>query len=274
MASDNELPEVSSPATSLIVTEPQYFFAAQKRTLEARLEEIAIPTEKIDEIKASKSGKVIRDALLGTFTIGKLAKIFFDWNEGVAKEIKEAKKAHLLERYFNVSDENERAISQLASLVTDPTGSVLFNKILAILNDNPPDREQFDHLAAALKYIAESDFGRLFEQHKWAVSQIEKMTPQALSILADKANWPTMTLGTVTTTGTKVASDYNDEFAVAFARQKGISDGPRIERLKHSISELIGGRFIEAHKHAGGEIRCETTGAGSDLLPYLANTFR
>jgi hypothetical protein len=178
-----------------------------------------------------------------------------------------------LERYFNVSDENEKAISQLASLVTDPRGSVLFNKILAILDDNPPDQEQFDHLAAALKYITESDFGRLFDQHKFAVSQIEQMTPQALSILADKANWPTITLGTATTLGTKVASDYNDEFAVAFARQKGISDARRIERLMHSIGELIGGHFIEAHKHAGGEIRCETTGVGSSLLPYLANTF-
>jgi hypothetical protein len=95
MASDNELPEVSSPATSLI-TEPQYFFAAQKKTLEARLEEIAIPTEKIDEITASKRGKVILDSILGSFTLGKLAKTFFDWNEGVDKKIKEAKKAHLL----------------------------------------------------------------------------------------------------------------------------------------------------------------------------------
>jgi hypothetical protein len=153
-----------------------------------------------------------------------------------------------LERYFNVSDENEKAISQLVSLVTDPAGSVLFNKILAILVDNPPDDEQFDHFAAALKYIIQSDFGRLFEQHKWAVSQIEKMTPQALSILADNANWPTVTLGTVETVGTKVVSDYNDEFAVAFARQKGISDVPRIKRLKHSIGELTGGHFIEAHK--------------------------
>lgn len=83
-----------------------------------------------------------------------------------------------MERYFNVSDENEKAISQLVSLVTDPAGSVLFNKILAILVDNPPDDEQFDHFAAALKYIIQSDFGRLFEQHKWAVSQIEKMTPK------------------------------------------------------------------------------------------------
>jgi hypothetical protein len=58
---DDELPEVSSPATSLIVTEPQYFFAAQKKTLEARVAETAIPADRIDEIRASKAGKVVRE---------------------------------------------------------------------------------------------------------------------------------------------------------------------------------------------------------------------
>jgi hypothetical protein len=81
MAGDKELPEVSSPATSLIVTEPQYFFAAQKKTLEARLEEITIPAERIDEIRASKVEKVVRDTLLGNFAVGRLVKTFFDWNE-------------------------------------------------------------------------------------------------------------------------------------------------------------------------------------------------
>jgi hypothetical protein len=128
MAGDNELPEVSSPATSLIVTEPQIFFAAQKKTLEARLEEIAIPAERIDEIRASKAEKVVHDALLGTFAVGRLAKTFFDWNEGVDKEIKEAKKAHLLERYFNVSDKNKKAISRLTDGCLSNI-STLFHKL-------------------------------------------------------------------------------------------------------------------------------------------------
>ena len=271
-----KLPSVTSGAdgeTAVIIQHPELFFAAQGKTLEQRINNIQLSEEEIKSIKNKNGVKTIRDAVLGTFFVGKIAKSIINWNESVDKTIKEAKKEYLLSRYFDLSEENDKSISEIKELITDPVGSVLFNKVISIIDNNPPDEEKYDHLVSALKYITENgNFSSLFETHKYALSQIENMTPQALSILSDYNNWPPVRVGTATYHGSKLTSDYNDEFATAYANVKRITDSGKIERIKHSISELTNGRFIEAHKHTDQTTRCQLTGIGSIMIPYISNS--
>jgi len=95
------------------------------------------------------------------------------------------------------------------------------------------------HLASALKFIAESEFEKLFKEHRYALSVIEQLTPQALTILADHNSWPNFPLGTSTSIGTKITSDYLAEFAQAYALAKGIADRGTADRIGHSINHAF-----------------------------------
>ncbi|WP_226530355.1 hypothetical protein [Metabacillus niabensis] len=65
------------------------------------------------------------------------------------QNISEVKKMILLEQYFNQTDEQSIAIQQLQSFITNPQGNTLFNKILRIVGESPPDPELTKHLSSA-----------------------------------------------------------------------------------------------------------------------------
>jgi hypothetical protein len=254
---------------TVAIREPDYYFAAQRKALEARLDELQIPERDADEIVAKRTRKTIRDKALGLFRVGDVIKEILNWNETVDGDLKEAKKEVLLAAYFQKSDENGEEIAKLKNVLVNPQGNTLFSKILRIVDDNPPDLELIEHLASALKYIADSDFERLFEQHRYALAQIEQLTPQALTILADSQRWPLMSLGSRTTEGSKVVSDWLSAFAESYAQSKRISDQAVFDRVQHSINQLIRGLFIEAHMTEGGHTKCTLTSIGRALLPYV-----
>lgn len=275
MSDSNDKESMDASARALIIRNPEYFMAAQEKTLSERIEGVGLTDQELSEIENKQGTKVVRDALLGAFAIGKIAKVFIDWNDGVDKAVKEAKKSHLLETYFNISEENSEAVAKLKRFVTDPYGSVLYNKISLIAEDNPPDPELFNHLAAAIKYISDSKkFEELFSNHKYAISQIEQLTPQALSVLANHEQWPVIYMGSLSTEGSRVTSDYNDQFAIKFAQTKGINKTEIMERLKHSVSELVSRRFIEAYSIKENNVVCKPTRVGSSLIPYLCDNLR
>lgn len=121
---------------------------------------------------------------------GDIISTVINWNEEVNKDIIEAKKMILLEKYFDKADSNERAITMLKDFLVNPQGNTIFNKLLRIVDDSPPDQELMEHLSSVLKVIVSAGrFEELFEQHKYALAQIEKLTPQTLTIIADKNNW-------------------------------------------------------------------------------------
>jgi uncharacterized protein YqfB (UPF0267 family) len=129
--------------------------------------------EKLEnQIAADAGAKIIRDKVLGSFKLGQLVHIVLTWNENIEKEIKSAKKEVLLASYFEKNEKNEIAIEQLKKLLTDAQGNTLFNKIVRILDNSPPDLELTDHLAGALKHISETRFRELFEQHRYALEVV------------------------------------------------------------------------------------------------------
>jgi len=252
-----------------IISYPEHYFGAQSKTLDARISEVNLSEEEVNEISSDHTKKFIRDKALGLFKIGEIVSEIINWNESVDEDLKEAKKEYLLAQYFEKNDQNENALSQIKEFLSSPQGNTIFNKILRILDDTPPDLELSNHLSSTLQYIVQNDFERLFEEHKYALSQIEKLTPQALTIIADYNSWPLITLGSSTSSGSKITSDWLFEFTHAYCESKNIYDQGLKNRVQHSINELISTRLIEAHRTESGKAKCAVTDVGRGLLPYV-----
>jgi len=252
-----------------IIEYPIEYFDLQNKSLNDRLNNIKLSKEDEENIIKKHSINTIREKALGFFKIGELINTFISWNDNIDKDIKEAKKEYLLSEYFKKNEKNEYAIQELKTFLTNPAGNTLFNKILRILDNTPPDKELSKHLSNALDYIIKNNFQELFEQHKYALSQIEHLTPQALTILSDYKNYPIIHLGSYSANGGKITSDWLLEFTNVYVNSKGILDSKIINRVKNSINELITKRFIEAHLFDEGQAKCIVKDLGKELLPYI-----
>lgn len=252
-----------------IINQPKYYFNAQSKTLDARISAVNLSEDQIKDISSDHTKKFIRDKALGLFKIGEIISEIINWNESIDEDLKEAKKEYLLAQYFEKNDRNENALSQIKEFLSSPQGNTIFNKILRILDDTPPDLELSNHLSSTLQYIVQNDFERLFEEHKYALSQIEKLTPQALTIISDYQSWPLITLGSSTSSGSKITSDWLFEFTHAYCEAKNIHDKGLKNRVQHSINELISTRLIEAHRTENGKAKCAVTDIGKGLLRYV-----
>jgi hypothetical protein len=254
-----------------IASNPKDYLEVQEKSLEQRIEQINISSTEEKEIMTQQGVKLIRDKALSFLgPAGELVTSMLDWNDNVNEEMTQAKKAILLNQYFNKTDHIETSLEDLKKFIVDPKGNTLFNKILRLLDESPPDEELTEHLSTVLKKIIEGgNFEKLFDKHKYALGQIEKLTPQALSIIADYKTWPLFKLGTAISFGPKVTSDFYNEFTVAYASQKKITDTQTLERIKHSIVELQRQGLLEAFSTERGLNRCQLTVIGEDLLVYI-----
>lgn len=232
----------------IIITKPEFYFYTQNKSLEQRLEDIKLNDEKVDAIIYSKTINTIRDKALGLFRLGDIVKTIINWNEEVDEDIKRAKKEFLLARYFDKQDQIENEIIQLKKMLVDPVGNTLFNKILRILDNSTPDIEQIEHLTKSLQYIVSTDFNSMFEDHKYALSQIEMLTPQSLTLLSDYKNWPSWEMQSFSSNGGIITSSWLPQFVGLYTKSKNINNISLSKKISHSMNDLIKNRYIEA-KH-------------------------
>ena len=228
-----------------ILTSPDVYFKNKQKSLDERIQEVSLTTEEESNIIASKTAKTIRNNALGLFKIGEIINTFLNWNDEVDSELKEAKKEYLLAAYFDKTEQLKDSIQKIEQLLTNPQGNTLFNKIIRILDNTPPDIELTNHLANVLKNIVDSDFNALFDDHKFALNQIEMLTPQALTILSDFKNWPRWKLNGYSSNGPRLTSDWLPDFVNAYAATKNITDAKTKSKITHSMNDLIKNRYTE-----------------------------
>lgn len=171
-----------------IIANPEKYLSDMGDDLDLRLNKIRLSDSERESIVAKQSAKSLRNTVFGMFPLGQAINTILDWNGNIASEIEQVKKQKLLGEYFEKADSSETALIEIKAFLTTPHGSTLFNKILQIAEDSPPDPKLLGFLGSALKHISDSDFIALFEDHKFALSQIEKLTPQGLAVLSDYSN--------------------------------------------------------------------------------------
>jgi len=240
-------------------------------TLEDRLKQIALSEENEKKIVGEKTMATVIGQLLQLSKVGQVFQTVITWNKEVAKEISSAKEVILLEEYLNKTDSHETALRSLMNLVGDPQGNTLFNKILRILDDWPPDYELVKQLASALKFISEQgNFATLFEKHKFTLSQIERLSPQSLAIMYDSLNFPDFRIGTFSAIGGKITSEWQVEFTKIYCKMKEIDGDDKINRVLHCVVELTRQGYIAALNIEGHGAKCVLTDVGRDLIPYIS----
>lgn len=245
-------------------------FTENRDQLEKRLKEIPVDPETYSNLENTEIRKLIKGQILNSFPLGGFINALLKANESLSNGIRNFKKEYLLELYIKKTEDHSRAISNLAQFITNPYGNILFNKILSILDDRPAENALFSSLASALNHMTDGDFESLFSEHKFALSQIEKLTPQSLAILADYQAWPTIHLNGYKWHGTRVISDYFSEFTDSYTIQKGITNEELSQRVHYAISELENSRLLEAHLIGEKVARCEATNIGRTLIKYIS----
>lgn len=252
-----------------LIKKPDQYMSTKEADLDKLIDNCKLPAGTEELITSNAVKKLVLDKALGLFKVGEVISAVLNWNDDVEKDIREAKKNYLIAEYFHKTENNQHAVSQLKSFVTNGQGNTLFNKIIRIMDDSPPDFLLIEHLSAAMRHIVNSDFQSLFEEHKYALSLIDQLSPQGLAILSDDRSWPVLKMGTMASTGTRITSDWHNEFTAAYSVKKGISDSSMQRRISHSINELITGRFMEAHRTGTGAAECVLTEIGSILQKYI-----
>ena len=257
---------------------PSHYNAIQKQTLEGRLSDIEISDEKMISItkesskKAAKeAGKELLNSIPGISTVSNAAFIFMDWNKKVDSDLEDVKQQMLIESYLNKSDDHEKAIEELKDAISDYYGNALINKVFRMLGDYPPDGDLFKHLRSALRKICiTKDFERMFDSHKFNLSLIEKMSPQALTILADSKKWPDFNISySGMSVDGKITDQFQQPFSQRYSQLKGIQNPKKIARITFIVSELAKEGLVECYIVQGG-YRLMLSDLGKELYEYLA----
>jgi hypothetical protein len=257
-----------SDNSEMIIAHPKEHLSLKKRELDSALNAIILTDDEADEIRNKRAIKVLHDNVLGKIPGYKLARCLLTWNAEADREIKNAKKELLLVNCHEKLIGQGQSIQAITNFITNPVGSTLFNKLIQIIDDNPPDQELLQHLSACLKNMCTSDFEALFSDHKYALSQIEIMTPHSLTILSDSASWPIFDPGSFQSNGPTITSDWLEAFCSHYIAAKGISPDRR-KFIRHCISELMSKRMIIATLHQERKAKAGLTEIGSTIVKYI-----
>ncbi len=249
--------------------------------IEDKLDNIILSEIEVQEVKEKVIGRTFLSVILESIGLGGVVKVF-ETSEKIENEINERKKSYLMASYFSEIDNMEGEIQKLKTFVSDPVGNTLFNKIIRIVNINPPNKEYVILFSKILKKITNSDFQKLFSTHIYALNQIEKLTPQALIVLADFKSWPEYNIGNYASQGGVISTVWTEEFSEHYASYKLITDGSMKRRIAHSIKELLRNDLIQSYiqgerdskelssmKESSSKAVCDFTDLGRDVVEYI-----
>lgn len=230
--------------TNVILSKPDIYFYTQKKCLEQRLNKIDLPKKEKKGIAKSKTISTLINKGLSTCIVGEVVNTVLTWNEEVDKELKEAKKEFLLSSYMNKTDDIEKTITKLTDFLTNVKGNTLFNKLLEILNNTPPDIELTTNLSTILNNFVYSDFNTLFEEQKYVLNLIEHLTPQALSLMTHYKDWKKWQLSQYTQVNGKLMSSWVSDFVSNYLKSKNINSKEMALKVSHSMEDLIKHRCV------------------------------
>lgn len=166
--------------------------------------------------------------------IGKLVSIANKVSDALDKK----KLEKLLTIFGNKLDNQEQFSQAMSNLVSSNYGLTLFQKIVHILRKDY-DGKFIELLANVLKNICKEEFERMFDQHHYALSQIEKLSSQALLVLSKYDNWKENRLERATrTSGAAICGDWDKQVSTYLSSQLKIDDANAKRRMAHAFWEL------------------------------------
>lgn len=256
---------------NFIINNQNDYLNCQSKTLEERIKEVCLTNE--DEITVDKTVETIAKEVLETSKIGKIASVILNWNDEINEEIEKAKKQMLLEVYLNKSDNYEQQIKKIENLLATPQGINLFNKIIVILQENPPDKKLIEYLANTLNHIIDDgDIYKLFEKHKFIIEQIALLSTQAIGIMIDCLNPIIFKNNAPMKYGPKLTYEWEKEVTEAYCIKSRIIFPEMKERVYHVIAQLKRQNLIEAYEldNRNKKSQCILSKIGNEIAKYVS----
>lgn len=211
--------------------------------------EVSDPLETI-ELKPQQIAGVLAEATSGSIvsSIPVLNKMF-EWMERVDKASREEKLKTLLVEYVGRFDSTDDAISKLELLAATRGGQTLFRKVIQIVDKGAEDKEWIRLLAIALRKVSETEFEKYFDAQMFVLSQIDRLSPQALILLSKYDIWRQANIQNTTTTSGQTMGDWIPQ-ATMFMRQKlGVNNLEVGARINHSFRELEATGMVDLKGH-------------------------
>ena len=191
--------------------------------------------------------------------IGTLVEII----QGVDDALREEKIELLMTSFAAKFESVEEAVGILKTLTTSKEGAVLLKKVIHVLDNGDVEEEWIKVLASVLKKVTESDLREHFREIAYVLSQIDRLTPQALIILSKFTNWSRVRLhGTTTTSQHTTCGDWEMQIVTHWTPE--LDAGTRV-RMAHSFRELLSAGMIKLN----GE-RMALEPIGDELFRYIA----
>jgi hypothetical protein len=225
--------------------------------------------------------KTVLRKLLGVIPGGEVFGSIIDFSEDCDDAIRRKKVEALLADALNRIASVEADKRRILEFIMDPWGSTLYNKIKHILYEAPPDERYTQQLASVLVFISDSDFIALYDQHRFVLGILGQTSPQGLALLADHNQWPAFSpVGVFSWMERRLISPWEQQFAEAYCRSKGVEDAQLKRRCGHVVRELVKLDLMECldgeqTKNSDGSFSKEAIAVyvsplGREILPYIA----
>lgn len=159
--------------------------------------------------------------------------------EKINTEVKEQKLNNLLLSYRDRFESLELAQEQFAFLMSSGEGVMLFHKIIQMVDNGTTDEDWIELMASVLKNISNSDIVEQFEEKRYLLSQIARLSPQALIVLNKGQYWGSAKFtGATTTSKQTMVGDWDVQVSEFFMRSAGIKEESVKIRIAHAFREL------------------------------------
>jgi hypothetical protein len=216
-------------------------------------EKIPDPFADVD-LGSQQLAGVLTDATVGTLKsasgviVPGLNKLF-EWTERLDQASREEKLKLLLNKYAENFKSVDDALSQLKTLTVTRGGQTLFRKIIQIVDKGAEDQEWIVLLATVLQKISEAEFEKYFEAQMFILSQIDRLSPQALIILSQYNIWRKVNIQGTTTASGKTAGDWAPQVTKFMRQHLEIENLEVGGRINHSFNELESANMLTLSGH-------------------------
>lgn len=212
-------------------------------------QDVSDPLEKVKLDSQQIAGALVK-ATVGSITSSTpVFKKFFEGIERFDQAKREYKLKILRKEYSERFDSLDEATSQIKLLVATRGGQTLFRKIIQIIDKGDEDQEWISLLAIALKKVSETEFEKYFDSQMFILSQIDRLSPQALILLSEYDIWKQVKIDGTTTTSGQTMGDWIPKATKFVIQKKGIDNLEVGARINHSFRELESTGMVDLKGH-------------------------
>lgn len=246
------------------MTKPPAKTTQTRPSLSDRLEAENLPAGSEAKAYATILGKAALEAAFEVIPGGSILTKILGASDEAAQQAQDERMGQVLERYLNETDDLTRKAAELKAFVTDPWGAMLFKRLKGIVDRTPPDPRLLDALRDALDNMTASDFKNQFEDHDFALSLIEELSPQGMLVLKHYGSAPVFSTGTGGAfINEELIGDWSEGLVPSFTDELGLDSPVLQRRFKQVHQDLIRKGFVKA-------INAQTEGT-LELKPCLTD---